>query len=174
MKNRNVARLMAWALVVALPLWVGSCKKGGDAVAPTRSNIEGSWRITGEKIDPAVDLTGTGKKSNDLFDIYRSSPNGSDILTCLTTTIITFNGDGRITGKAGSKCTSATNMNPVDDNSTWKVDGSKLTITSGTDVTTYDVVISGNTLTMSNQVLEDLDFDGKKETYTTTLELTKA
>jgi hypothetical protein len=175
MKNLHAVRLVAYALVMALPLWFGSCKKGGDdAITPSTSSIEGNWKISGYKIDPAVDFTGTGQKSNDLFALFKQLPNGNDIIDCLTSTVITFNNNGKVTGKAGTKCTASTDMNPVDDNSTWKLDGNKLTLTSGTDVTTYNTAISGNTLKLSGQESEDFDGDGKAETYTFTLELTKA
>ena len=173
----NAARLLAWALVVALPLWFGSCKKGSDdAVTPSTSSVEGSWKISGYKIDPGVDFLGNGQKNTDLLAFYRSLPNGlgNDVVECLTSTIITFNAGGKITGKAGSKCTASTDVNPVDDNSTWKLDGNKLTITSGTEVTTYDTTVSGNTLKLSGKQLEDFDGDGNDETYTVTLEMTKA
>ncbi|MFD2932924.1 lipocalin-like domain-containing protein [Spirosoma flavum] len=176
MENRNISRLIAWVLVAAMPLWFGSCKKGSDdTVTPTTSSVQGSWKISGYKIDPGVDFSGTGQKSNDLLAYFKSLPNGigNDIADCLTSTTITFNANGKITGTPGAKCTASTDMNPVEDNSTWKLDGNKLTITSGSDVSTYDTVISGNTLKMSENQLEDYDGDGKEETYTVTLELTK-
>lgn len=176
MKNLNVVRLMAWALVVAMPMWFGSCKKGSDdAVTPTTSSVEGSWRISGYKIDPGVDFLGTGQKSNDVLAYFKSLPNGlgNDLVDCLTGTTIIFNAGGKVTGTPGAKCSASTDVNPVEDNSTWKLDGSKLTLTSGSDVTVYDTVISGNTLKLSGKELEDFDGDGKDETYTVTLELTK-
>ena len=176
MRYRNGARLMAWVLVVGMPLWFGSCKKGSDdPVTPSTSAIEGSWRISGFKIDPGIDPLQTGTKNTDLLAFYKSLPNGlgNDLVDCLTSTTITFNNGGKITGKSGSKCSAANDVNPVEDNSTWKLDGNKLTITSGTDVTVYDTVISGNTLKMSGKEMEDFDGDGKDEAYTITLELTK-
>ncbi|GAB3643076.1 lipocalin-like domain-containing protein [Spirosoma arcticum] len=173
MKKLISARSLAYALVVVMPFWFSSCKKG-DSDVVTPNSIEGDWRISGYKIDPGIDLLGTGQKNTDLLALFRSLPNGNDIADCLATTVITFNAGGKVTGKAGSECTTSTDMNPVDDNSTWKLDGTKLTLTSGTDVTTYDTVLSGNTLKMSTQEMEDFDGDGKKENYTITLELTKA
>ncbi|AKD54396.1 lipocalin-like domain-containing protein [Spirosoma radiotolerans] len=176
MKTMNVARIMAWALVVAMPLWFGSCKKGSDdAVTPTTSSVQGSWKISGYKIDPGVDFMGNGQKSNDLLAYLRSLPGGigNDAVECLTTSVITFNANGKVSGTAGSKCSTTTDMNPVEENSSWKLDGNKLTLTSGTDVTVYDTVISGNTLKLSGKEMEDYDGDGKEEAYTVTLELTK-
>lgn len=62
----------------------------------------------------------------------------------------------------------------VDPNATWKLDGSKLTITDSTGPDVYDTVLSGNTLKMSQtDSSTDYDGDGKKDTVTITLELTK-
>ncbi|MBC7570535.1 MAG: hypothetical protein H7319_12470, partial [Spirosoma sp.] len=57
--------------------------------------------------------------------------------------------------------------------STWKVDGNKLTITDGADVTVYDVAKNGNTMKLSTMDKADYDGDGKEETYTNTIELAK-
>ncbi len=176
MKNGYSFRLVIWELVIimSLTLLLGRCKKGNDdVVTPIASSVQGSWKISGYKIDPAVDFTGTGQKSNDLLTIFKALPNGNDLVDCLTSTVITFNSGGTITQKTGAKCNAATDMSPVEDNSTWKLDGSKLTITSGADVSVFDTVISGNTLKMSEKQLADFDGDGKEETYMVTLELTK-
>lgn len=166
---------MAWAMILAIPVWFGSCKKGSDdAVTPTTSAVQGSWRISGLKINPGIDFSGNGQKSNDLLALYRLIPNGNDIVDCLTGTTIIFNANGKVTGTPGAKCSTATDdINPVEDNSTWKLDGNKLTLTSGSDVTVYDMVISGSTMKLSTSEQEDYDGDGKNETYTTTLEMTK-
>ncbi|RYF58530.1 MAG: hypothetical protein EOO39_34150 [Cytophagaceae bacterium] len=176
MKTMNIARIMAWALVVAMPLWFGSCKKGSDdAVTPTTASVQGSWKISGYTINPGVDFLGSGQKSTDLLAALRSLPNGlgNDAVECLTTSTITFNANGKVTGTNGSKCASSAEYNPIEDNASWKLDGNKLTITSGSDVTVYDATISGNTLKLSGQEMEDFDGDGKDEAYTTTLEMTK-
>ncbi|GAB3691629.1 hypothetical protein GCM10027592_09800 [Spirosoma flavus] len=175
MKKVNVVRVWAWVSILALPLWFGSCKKGGtDPITPSTSAVEGNWKISGYKVDPSIVYNASGQKTNDLLLVLKQVPGGADAVECLTTTIVTFNSNGKITGKPGTKCTAAnSDMNPVDDNSNWKLDGNKLTITSGSDVTTYDTAISGSTLKMSTQEVDDLDGDGKKETYTYTLELTK-
>lgn len=175
MKKTNAAQLLAWALVVAMPLWFGSCKKD-SAEAVTPNSIEGTWRISGMKIDPAVDFLGTGQKSNDLLAAFRALPNGlgNDFVACLTDTRITFNNGGKVTGQTSAKCNASTDeFLPAENNSTWKLDGNKLTITSGSDVTVYDTTLSGNTLSMSQKDTDDLDGDGKTETYTITIEMTK-
>lgn len=179
MKTMSIARIIAWALVIAMPLWFGSCKKGtDDAVTPTTSSVQGSWKISGYTINPGVDFLGTGQKNTDLLVYLRSLPQGfekigSDAADCLTTTIITFNASGKVTGTPGSKCSSSTEYNPIEENASWKLDGNKLTLTSGSDVTVYDVTNTGNTLKLSGQEMEDFDGDGKDEAYTVTLEMTK-
>jgi len=175
MKRSYFSRSIAWVFIAVMPFWFGSCSKKDDAVAPSSSSIEGNWRISGYKVDPAVTNPLTGQKISDLLDFYRNLPNGigNDIVECLTTTVVTFNSNGKITGKAGNKCDTSDDMNPIEENSSWRLDGNKLTITSGSDVTTYDVVVSGNTLKMSAKETDDLDGDGKDETYTMTLEMTK-
>ncbi len=179
MIKQNSVRFLAWAMVVVMPLWFGNCsKKSDDAVTPSTSSIEGSWQISGMKIDPAFDLTGTGKKTNDLLGAYGQLL-GADIVTCLTTTKINFLAGGKLTETPGSKCTSSsTSTDPIStgSSSTWKLNGSKLTITDGSGSSeVFDTALSGNTLKMSQtDSSTDYDGDGKKDTVTLTLELTKA
>ncbi|MGF7216339.1 hypothetical protein GGR92_002504 [Spirosoma lacussanchae] len=173
MKNVLTARLLAWALMLAIPFWFGSCKKDSDD-AVTPNAIEGTWRISGLKISPGADLLGTGQKVTDLIAYLNALPNGlgADIVTCLTTTTITFNSNGRITSKDGQKCTSATgDLAEIEDNSTWKLEGTKLTLTDNSGSEVYDVAQSGNTLKLSTSAQEDYG-DGLK-TYTTTIEMTR-
>jgi hypothetical protein len=174
MKKSNTAPFVAWTLLVSMLLWFGSCKKSDDAVTPSAASVQGDWKIVSYKIDPGVDFLGTGTKSNDLLTLYKAFPGGDDIIACLTTTIITFNSNGKIIGKSGPKCTASGDKGPIEDNSTWKLDGNKLTITTGTDVSIYDTTLSGNTLKLVTQEMEDFDGDGKKENYMITIELTKA
>lgn len=176
MKATNLTRLFTWALLIAMPLWFASCKKDGtESVTPSTSAIEGTWRISGYKVDPGFD-DGSGKKITDLLAYLQSLPGGvgNQVVTCLTSTKITFNSNGKITGVAGNGCDAADEFNPVENNSNWKLDGNKLTITDGSDVTVFDTAISGSTLKLSTKQQEDFDGDGKEETYTVTMELTKA
>lgn len=171
MKTFTSSRVLTYALIIALPLWFGSCKKNDDVVTP--SSIEGSYRISAYRVDPGVDLLGTGTKSNDLLAAFKTLPNGigNDLVECLTTTVVTFNSSGSVTSKEGAKCTPSNDMNPVTDQSTWKLDGTKLTITAGADVSVYDAVKSGNTLKLSQQQMEDFG-EGTKN-YMLTIEMTK-
>ncbi|AQG82445.1 lipocalin family protein [Spirosoma montaniterrae] len=173
MKTQNAVRLLAWTLVVALPVWFGSCSKSGsDSVTP--NTIEGTYVISGMTINPGVDFFQTGQRTTDLLAFFRGLPNGlgNDVVTCLTTTTITFNSGGKLASKAGQKCdVSTVDPTDFDANSTWKLDGNKLTISSGSGVEVYDVTRNGNTMTMAQTETEDYG-EGTK-TYTTTLQLTK-
>lgn len=175
MKKLISTRLLAYLLMLVLPLWLGSCSKdSNDAVTPTSSAIQGTWRVSAYTIEPGIDLLQTGQKSNDLLSTLRSLPNnlGTDLVSCLTETKVTFNANGQITSVPGAKCTASTdNFNPVEDKSTWKLDGSKLTITDGSGAQVYDTVINGSTLKMSQTGPDDYG-EGSK-TYTTTIELVK-
>jgi hypothetical protein len=100
MKKNNTTPLIVWALLVPMLLYFGSCKKSDDAaVTPPAASVQGDWIITGYKIDPGVDFLGTGTKSNDLLALFKGLPGGDSITACLTTTIITFNSNGKVTGK---------------------------------------------------------------------------
>jgi len=178
MKTHKSGRLLAYTLIVTIPLWFGSCKKGTD-VTPTSASIEGTWRTTGYKADPGVDVGG-GKKETDLLVVYRTSLSaifgakfGDLFVGCITNTKVTFLSGGKVSSQSDPACAQLDGAAPVTNTSTWKLDGSKLTITDGPDVTTYDAAISGSTLKLSAQEMIDFDGDGKEEKYNTTLELTK-
>jgi hypothetical protein len=166
MKTLNVGRLMVWAFALAMPFWLSSCKKdnagGGEPITP--NSIEGSWKISGMKMSD-------GKETVDFLEMIKELL-GEDAVACLTDITITFNSTGKVTGKDSPKCQSgeADGYNPVGEEAIWKVTGNKLTITSGSDVSTYDLTVTGNTMTWSIQEQDDLDEDGKKETYTRTIE----
>ncbi|GAB4014672.1 hypothetical protein GCM10028773_02070 [Spirosoma koreense] len=157
---------MGWALVVAMPLWFGSCKKenggGGDPVTP--NSIVGSWKVSAMTLKD-------DKNSVDYLALLKTYI-GEDGVACLTDTKGTFNSDGSITGTPSPSCksTGSDEYNPVQDKSTWKVADNKLTITDSDGAETYDLKVSGNTMTWSTQEQEDTDGDGKPETYTTTIE----
>ncbi|GAB3991111.1 hypothetical protein GCM10028807_20350 [Spirosoma daeguense] len=174
MRKVNTVRLWAWVSIIALPLWFASCKKGSDdVVTPSKSAVEGNWQFSGLKISPAVDF-GTGQKTDDLLSVFQLIPNGSQLVNCLKKMTITFNANGTVTGKVDSQCAALVDdVNPIEDKSTWKLDGSKLTVTSGTEVNVFDVSLSGNLLKLSAPYVDDFDGDGKDETYTQTMELTK-
>ena len=170
MKTMNVGRLLAWTAVVAMPLWFGSCKKetanGGDPITP--NSIEGSWKITGMK---GVSDKGTVNYLEALKEL-----GGQDAVTCLTETKITFAGNGSVAGTPSPICQSggSDTFNPAKDKATWKVAGNKVSVTDSDGTETFDLTISGNTMTWSSQQQDDLDEDGVKETYTQTIEFKRA
>lgn len=165
----NSGRLLAWALVVAMPLWFGSCKKenGGDPITP--NSIEGNWKISG------INVT-DGKKTNDVLELLKEQGR-ADIVACLTDTKLVFASNGKITGTPSPFCKSdeADAYNPVSDSATWKVVGTKVTLTDSDGSTnTYDMTVNSSKMTWSIQKQEDLDEDGVEETVTVTLEFKRA
>lgn len=168
MKTMNAGRLLAWGMVVAMPLWFGSCKKdGNETINPAPNSVEGNWKISGMKIT-------AGSKTIDYLDYIKTNggTSGADVVACLTDTKITFNSNAKITGTPSPLCKSdgADDYNPATNNSTWKVTGNKLTITDEDGPETYDLSVNSSTMTWSIQEQEDLDNDGVKDTLTTVIE----
>ncbi|MGV3560450.1 MAG: lipocalin family protein [Larkinella arboricola] len=168
-----------WTLVMllALPLWFASCSKDKDGngepdVKP--SAVSGSWKISGMKVNPGMDL-GDGKPTTDLL-AFIAQYGGADAVACLTDTKITFNNNGTITGTPSPKCQSEDmgDLNPAEDNAKWSVNGNKLTITDSDGAQVYDLETSGNTMKWSMPQEDDLDGDGKADKYTMTIEFKKA
>ncbi|GEM_PF-3361924 len=175
MHTPTTTRLLTWVLVVSILFWFGSCSKSGSDPVNPASSIEGTWAFSGLKIDPAFDLLGNGTKTNDVLPLLVKY-GGADVETCFKTTRITFLSGGKITGVAGQKCTNTTSTDLVDTNSSWKLDGNKLTLTDSSGASeVYDTAISGNTLKISQTSSDaDVDGDGKNDTVTQTIELTRA
>ncbi|RRB02622.1 lipocalin family protein [Larkinella rosea] len=160
-----------FVMLLALPLWFASCSKDkdGNGEPDVKPNaIEGSWKITGIKANVQIDL-GNGTKTNDFFALMKAIPgsNADALIACLTDSKTTFNGNGSISGTASPACKTegADDFNPVEDKSTWKVDGNKLTITTAGTAEVYDLVIDGNTMKWSTPI-EDLNDDGKEDIIT--------
>ncbi len=162
----NVGRILAWTVVMAMPLWFGSCKKnnGGEIDPVTPNSVEGSWKISSISLKEA---SGTV----DYLEIIKLIA-GEEAIKCLTDTKATFKSGGEITGTPSPACTSggADDYNPAKDKSTWKTNGNKLTITSSEGAETYDYTVSGSTMTWSIQQQDDVDEDGVNEVYTTIIE----
>lgn len=160
----KLGRLLIWAFVVAMPFWMSSCKKENGGDVPTPNGVEGSWKVSGIKLK-------SGNQTEDYLELIKQYV-GADVVTCLTDSKITFNSNSKVTGVASPKCQSADadDLNPAADNSTWKVNGNKLTITDSDGAQTYDLVVSGNTMTWSINEQDDLDGDGVIDNYTTIIE----
>jgi hypothetical protein len=173
MKNKVLIRSLTGIVLVTMPFWFSSCKKdGSEAVTP--NGVEGTWTYAGLKINPALDLTGSGTKTNDLLALFAQF-GGADVTTCFTTSKVTFASGGKLTGVAGQKCNASTD--PVDlgnEEATWRLDGTKMTISSSSGAEVYDTALSGNSLKLSQtDNTTDYDGDGKNDEVTITLELTR-
>ncbi|KAA9349499.1 hypothetical protein F0P93_23725 [Larkinella humicola] len=164
-------------MLLALPLWFASCSKDKDGngepdVKP--SAVSGSWKISGMKVNPGFDF-GTGQKVTDLLAFFKEY-GGEEAVACLTDTKMTFNSNGTITGTPSPNCKSddLDDFNPATNNAKWSVDGNKLTITDSDGAQVYDLETSGSTMKWSITEKDDLDGDGKVDTYTMTIEFKKA
>jgi hypothetical protein len=164
----TTTRLTLWALLLAMPLLVSSCRKDNDSVTP--ATVEGNWKLTGLKYNPAVD-TGFLGVTDDFYQLLIKIGGGD----CLNSLVFTFKGNGTTSLNNPPACQSTTDsLVPLDDSSKWTLDGNKLTLTDidGT-VITYDVTINGNIMTLS-AVRELKNFDGTKSTTTETMTFTRA
>ncbi|RIV19812.1 hypothetical protein DYU11_23075 [Fibrisoma montanum] len=170
MKLMNPARLLTWALVMAMPLWFASCKNDNGGPDPVKPNsVEGSWKISGMKLSD-------GRNTEDYLELIKDFPGGAELVACLTDIKITFNGNGKISGTTSPKCQSedADDFNPAANNARWSVNGSKITVTDDDGPETYDLSVDGNTMKWSSPIEEDLDGDGTIEKLTMTIEFRKA
>ncbi len=136
-----------------------ACKKDSDPSPSGANGVEGSWQLSAIKVSPAVDgITD--------YLAFLEAFTGS---TCLKKITFIFNGDGTVSGATPQEC-QGTADDVADDvgiseQSTWKVEGSKLIITSGTDRTEYDLKVNKSTMEWS---ISEVDPDDGK-TYTTTI-----
>jgi hypothetical protein len=164
----TTTRLTLWTLLLSMPLLFGSCKKDNDDVTP--ATVEGNWKLTGLKYNPAVD-TGIFGVTDDFYQLLITLGGGD----CLNSLVFMFNGNGTTSLNNPPACQSATDsLVPIDDSSKWALNGNKLTLTDSDGVaTTYDVTINGNTMNLS-AVRELENFDGTKSTTTETMTFTRA
>lgn len=171
MTTLPITRRLSWAVLLTLPLLFSQCSKKGTDVVPSAAALQGSWRLSAYTIDPAYDLLGTGTKTNDLLVLFKAL-GGQQLVDCFKATTITFNANGKVTSTTTAACTSV-EASPIESGATWVLTGNKLKITEGSDVTESEVSISGNTLRIFRQETEDFDDDGKNDTATLSLILTK-
>jgi len=68
MKKLISGHPLVYALIITMPLWFGSCKKDGSEVV-TPASVEGSWKLTSMKVNPAID-GGPFGKIDDLFAFF--------------------------------------------------------------------------------------------------------
>ncbi len=168
MKNLRSFRLFAWALVVTIPLWFGSCKDD-DNPTTTTTTVEGSYKISALTIDPkALGLY------SDLIAASKLIFNNS---TCLNDITITFKTGGDATTDNPSSCQSipvpVSTFTGVDATSKWALSGNKLTITKGDGTKTDYTVLSTGTI-LKLQWQGALNYPTPSATvYTYTMDLTK-
>jgi len=153
-----------------MPLLFGSCKKDNDDVTP--ATVEGNWKLTGLKYNPAVEYLIFGEVS-DVYQVLASVAGD-----CLNELRFTFNSNGTTSLNNPPACQGTTdNLDgtvSLDDSSKWTLNGKNLTLTGSDGVAvTYDVTINGNTMTLS-AVRELENFDGTKSTTTETMTFTRA
>ncbi len=166
------SRRFSWILLLTLPLWFGACSKKNTDVTPNSASIQGSWRLSAYTIAPAFDLLGNGTKMTDLLEYYKQL-GGQQLIDCFKTVTITFNADGKLSGGTSDAKCSGVAASPIGSSGTWVLTGSKLKITDGPDVSDYDVSLNGNTLKLSQTSVDDYDGDGKTESGTISLSMTK-
>lgn len=171
MKNMNSARSVVWALVLAMPVWLGSCGSDDGGATPSANAIQGTWRNTGLKINPGVDFMKNGQLTTDLLAYYGST--APNFITCFTTSKTTFAPDGVVLGMPGPACDPASAAATIQDRSTWKLDGNLLTIISSIGPTVYEVSKSGDVLRLVYKQQIDYDGNGTAEPYAMTTELIK-
>lgn len=77
---------------------------------------------------------------------------------CLTRITFTFKSNGTLTGSAPKECQDAEDAAEdfgVSEDSKWKVEGNKIILTSGTDVSEYDLEVNNTTMGWSYNEVED-------------------
>lgn len=166
MKSTQTTRTLRWVLFVGLPLLTSQCKKSNDPVA-TSGGVQGSWRITTYTISPGVTSDLSGKTYTNFFDLLNELPPAlaNKAITCLTNSTTTFNANNTLTGTWGANCGLDVDT-PFEDNSTWKQEGSKLTVTATGTPEVYEVKVDGNTMTLTQTELQDFGEGDKMYTIT--------
>lgn len=132
-----------------------SCKKDSDEPTPSEIGLEGSWQIT------AITVTPPQSGITDFLAFY----NGFAGNQCLSTIKFTFKVGGKIETTIPAGCESAkaaaeTQLG-LNDNTTWKVNGDKLTLTS-TTTNEYTIKVDGSTMNLTNTTV---DSNGTTYTY---------
>lgn len=147
MKNLRLSRLFAWTVLLALPLWFGSCKKDDNPTVDNTTTIEGSYKISALTISPAV-LT--------ITDLLAGSKLFFSNTTCLNDITITFKTGGDATTDNPGSCSSipvpVSTFTGIDASSKWALSSNQLTVTKGDGTkTVYTVLGTGATLKLQWQ-----------------------
>lgn len=168
MKHLHSSRLIAWTLLLALPLWFGSCKKDDNPTVVDTPTVEGSYKISALTISPAV---------LNITDLLAGSKLFFSNTTCLNDLTITFRTGGDATTDNPSSCSSipvpVSTFTGIDASSKWILNGNQLTVTKGDGTkTVYTVLGTGSTLKLQWQ--GSLNYPVPSSTvYTYTMDLKK-
>ncbi|WP_234734882.1 lipocalin family protein [Tellurirhabdus bombi] len=162
-------RFSGWTflLLLALPLWFGSCKKDKEEDGP--GTVEGNWKVTSGKIDPSV----SGFSD---FVLIGNTYNQS---TCLTDLTVSFKADGKLQLDNPASCDKINpkviaNATGIETNSAWVHTGDKLTLTTTDGVKQeYGVSVNNKTMQLTFSKDADWDNDGKPSNYNYTLVFTR-
>ncbi len=170
MKNLDTSRLLSWALIVAIPLWFGSCKKTDDPTTTPTTTVEGSYKISTLKVNPPA--LGTFE------DLIAASKLLFSNTTCLTDLTITFKTGGDATTDNPTACQSlpvpVSTFTGIDATSKWTLSGTKLTVTKSDGTKTEYTVVSNTGGVLKLQWQGSLNYPVPSTTvYTYTMELKK-
>ncbi|GAB2566299.1 lipocalin family protein [Spirosoma areae] len=170
MKKLLLPRLLSFALMIALSVWLDSCKKEDDPGAqPTPTTVEGNYKITALKASP--------KLLGQFEDLLGVAPLVLGT-SCLSDLTVTFKTGGDVTTDNPASCQKsavpASMITGIDASSKWVLNGTKLTVTkSDASKTEYAVLSTGATLQVQWQGQADYENKGTKTTYTYTMDLKK-
>ncbi len=157
MKNLMYRFRSTYLLLFVLAFATVACNNDNDPTPSGGNGVEGSWNISAIKVDPAMDGVSDYLQVINLFL-------GND---CLSRITFNFRGNGTLTGDVPKECQDAEAAAEdfgVGQNSKWEVKGNKIVLTSGTDVSEYDLDVNKTTMGWSySEVDED---DGKTYRYT--------
>ncbi|GAB3038648.1 lipocalin family protein [Spirosoma pulveris] len=168
MKNIIPSRLLTYAVVLALPMWFGSCSKN-DTPDTVSSTVEGSYKISA--------LTASPKVAGVYEDLLAAAP----LLlttTCLNDITLTFKSGGAIANDNPVTCQKSaippSTITGIDATSTWKYDANVLTLTKSDGTkTAYTVLSTGSILKLQWKDSQDFLGTGTKTAYTYTMDLKK-
>lgn len=169
MKDLRLSRLFAWTLLIAIPVWFGSCSKDDNPVITDTPTVEGSYKISTLTIDP---------KALGLYsDLIAGSKLFFNNTTCLNDLTITFKTGGEATTDNPSACQTipvpVSTFTGIDATSKWSLSGNQLTVTKSDGTkTAYTVLSTGPTMKLQWQGA--LNYPTPSPTvYTYTMELKK-
>lgn len=169
MKDLRLSRLFAWTLLVAIPLWFGSCSKDDNPTITDAPTVEGSYKINTLTIDP---------KALGLYsDLIAGSKLFFNNTTCLNDITITFKTGGDATTDNPTSCQSipvpVSTFTGIDATSKWSLSGNQLTVTKSDGTkTVYTVLSTGATMKLQWQ--GTLNYPTPSTTvYTYTMDLKK-